>query len=243
MFKFSVICLCIILFSGCYSENDVEFFRGNNSDANRILIICDAFRLPVVYVENPGSKVSLLGPRRIRQSYSKLLSIIVPYLSESRFSNVEGIELRNYFIPKSSVLGKGLQINLKQAAILNRLQSASFVLNARLAPIEGRSEDGGIEVTFVDHGNIEPKVRELLSNVTKLDPSIPIRLNPLTLSFDDSIGVGGIDDSWSVFEPFSFKVLNSERNLVVMQLLFLLLLFLLSGFILGQWWKGRDYVS
>ena len=212
----------------------MEFYRGREEIVAKLVVLCEIYTLPVEVIRTSDGTFILQGPKDKMVTFNKILLAIGPYMAGYE-SNSSKFAIKDFFMPKKSITS-----SIEQAdSIFNRIDNSRYVLHAeRIASLEIGNKDS-IKLFYVANPFIESQIELLLTEIKKNNLNQVIVKSAVDLDPEISRVAVSSESSLSVFEPFSFQVLNSERNLAGMQFLLLLLLFLLSGFILGLWWRRK----
>lgn len=238
MYKLFVKILILLLLSTCANKEYIEFYRGERQNAAKIALLCELYNLPVELAKSSDGIAVLKGSKDIFLKYDKILLAAEPYLLKYG-SRTQAIELREYFIPKKQNTIATENVTPIPRFIQEKIGNSIYVLGAEISNDLSNEERKSVKLVYVDHPLIHNKVNLLISELQKIDSNQQFIKSPINIDLAFNSETEPLASSLTVLEPFSFRVLNSERNLAGMQFLLLLLLFLLSGFILGLWWRKK----
>lgn len=236
MFNFGRLLFLFIFLSSCNRSSEIEIYRGASSTAKKIIVVFGTKRLPVRIGPLVDLNISLLGESQLAENYSSILLEMHPYLIGG--DRKEEIGFKQYFIPQNYEKEQVLDNNSPLDSLLGELEDNQFILK-----VDNSLDRNGVKVLkidYVDSPEVKLEVSKLIEKLFEkykvTSQEISINLIAVTFSSLPS-KFHGAALAFSVLEPFSFHVLDSEKTLAGIQLLLLLLLFLLSGFILGIWWR------
>lgn len=215
-------------------------FKGNIRSSSKVFTALQACKLPAKISYKTENIAIISGDSQYEDSYAIFLGLIKPYVSaeEAQFK----VEIKDYFIPKKENIKSKLAVDGFPNTAVEELINSPFILDVK-QHVDGISGKKVFVLSYVDLPAVKSEVEILIRNLGTqydfLSSGVEMKFNGVNVSVllkDQNVVLSTL----TMLEPFSFHVLKSEKTLAGVQFLMLLMLFLLSGFILGLWWKGRD---
>jgi hypothetical protein len=229
------ILILLLFLCSCNRSSNFLIFKGNTKNSSKVFTALQACKLPakINYTSEDIGVIS--GDSHYEDSYSIILGLIKPYIGAG--DSPSKVEIRDYFIPKKENPKSKLVVDGFPDKAIEELIDSPFVLDVR-RQVDSVSGKKVYVLSYIDVPVVKSEIDTLLRNLDPVLSGFEIKLNEVNVSMllkSQNIGLSTL----TILEPFSFHVLKSEKTLAGVQFLMLLMLFLLSGFILGLWWKGR----
>jgi len=238
IFKLTLTTLLIINLLISCSNSWQSVFEGSPKEVEKIRNLLVEAGVSNRIQESAG-KLAIYIPtkdyKRVSTSLRQLRAILVV---ACRTENV----FQEYFLPVSGVkVTQGTVFSKFLASIEARSEVFSVSCADRLES-DGMPRQK-ITVWYASSGEMD--LAQLESNVYNNAEALGLDLRDQVDFKEIPWSVGGKDEvldskpGMIVFEPFSFRVLESEKSVAGIQFLVMLVLFLISGFTLGYWWGKR----